>query len=340
MATPMRRWPCFYKALILFCLAAAGLEAALTLAAPEYRGQWNGRFEDLIYTWGHPVRPNPQGLREREIAVPKPEGVFRALVLGDDSTWGPGLAESERFTALAEARLREAHPERTLEVVSVGMPGASLCELRDALLFWCEVPVNPDLVVVAFGAGALRLEPNESRSEHMEFARRHPTVGLAVPRGLMTLRMPETARLWRRLIARMAEATGSVPSYFEVLARRQAPDAPARGNDAAALNDIRAFCQARGLPPPVFLSLNIVPPESSDDRQQQALGWYEQAERAAMDAGFTVIKGATPRAVPADAWNINLVNGVHPRHLQAAWARALELGLAQALERGVKPDNP
>ncbi|HOW97657.1 MAG TPA: hypothetical protein P5567_12750 [Kiritimatiellia bacterium] len=313
-----------YQSLILLCLAAALLEMSLTLVSPERRGEWNGRFDDQIYTWGHPVRPNLQGLREREIAVPKPAGVFRVLVLGDESTWGPGLAEDERFTALAESRLRQQDPDRRIEVLNAGLPEATLPVLRDALLFWCEAPVEPDLVVVAFGGGALRLDSNENRPEHVAFARRHPAIGLAAPRALTALRMPQTARLWRRTAARLAEATGAAPSYEEFLAHRYGPDSPAWPEFAGALRDIREFCRARNLPPPVFLSLHVGHP---------AADWYARAAKQAEESGFVAPSCVADIAPKVDARDINLLNGIHPRHFQAAWAESLSRSVAAALDR-------
>ena len=327
----LSRWTRAYCALILVGLAAAGLEMALTLASPEYRGLWNGRFDDLIFTWGHPVRPNRGGLREREMAVPKPGGVYRVLVLGDDSTWGPGVAEPERFTALAEEQLRRAHPERTIEVLNVGLSGASPPDLRDVLRFWCEAPVEPDLVVLAFGGGVQRLDSNENRPEQVAFARGHPFAGLAVPRALAALRMPQTARLWRRLLARFAEATGAVPAYDEFLARRHAPDSPARAADAAALRDIRAFCDERRLPPPVFISLNVAAAGGPDQRNARASTWFARASEQAAEAGFAAFHAAPGARAKADAWHINLLNGIHPAHFQTAWADALAGSIETAL---------
>lgn len=318
----------YYQAFILVCLAAAGLEMALTLASPERRGEWNGRFDDQIYTWGHLVRPNLQGLREREIEIPRPEGVFRVLVLGDDSTWGPGLAENERFTALAEALLKKKYPGRPIEVLNAGMPGASLPELRDALLFWCEAAVEPDLVVVAFGGGALRLDSNENRPEHHLWVQRHPWIGRALPRALEALRMPQTARFWRRVCARAAEAAGSVPSCIEVLSGRYAADSPAWEEDSRALRDIAVFSRVRNLPPPVFLSLAIDHP---------AADWYVRAAKLAAEAGFVSTVCAADVAAKDDAWDINLLSGIQPRHFQAAWAENLSANVEASLQRETAP---
>jgi len=42
----------------------------------------------ILYTWGKPVVKNRFGFREREFAIPKPDNVFRIMVLGDSLNLG------------------------------------------------------------------------------------------------------------------------------------------------------------------------------------------------------------------------------------------------------------
>ncbi len=64
------------------------------------------------YTWGHVVVNNRHGFRERDFVVPKPQGVFRIMVLGDSLTWGQGLGVKERYTNLPEYSLRQSLPAK------------------------------------------------------------------------------------------------------------------------------------------------------------------------------------------------------------------------------------
>ena len=93
---------------------------------------------------------NGRGFRGREIAVPKPDGTFRILGLGDSFTYGAGAADDEIYLARLERRLNErggAHPE--VEVVNAGIP--RFFPETERLLLEIEGPeLEPDLVLVGF----------------------------------------------------------------------------------------------------------------------------------------------------------------------------------------------
>ncbi len=131
----------------------------------------------------------------------------------------------------------------------------------------------------------------------------------------------------------MAERKGAVPSRWREIDRRFAPGSPARMRETAALADLERFSRTRNLPPPVFLSLNIVSPTDSDAQSRQVAEWHAQAAAQAEAVGFTVAKGPKgwPDPLPADAGYINPLNGAHPRHFQEAWGRALARGVQDAL---------
>ena len=133
------------------------------------------------------VTTNSLGLRGGEVAVPKPEGVYRVLVLGDDSTFaaetpleatacvklqellqhvgvppsgGPGSrirensarsgrpAEFSRILLRTMGRLKAGH-QRRVEVVNAGVPG--YCPLLSYLLLKHSLlSLQPDLIVLNF----------------------------------------------------------------------------------------------------------------------------------------------------------------------------------------------
>lgn len=87
----------------------------------------------------------PQGLRNDPVAIPKPAGVFRILVLGDSIPYGIGVARDAAFPQLLQRRLREQRPD--IEVVNAGVPGYSPYNE----LHWYEHrgrPMQPDVVLV------------------------------------------------------------------------------------------------------------------------------------------------------------------------------------------------
>jgi hypothetical protein len=119
------------------------------------------------------VTTNSLGLRGPEVAVPKPPGVYRVLVLGDDSTFaaetpleetacarlqellerGVGVPPSggpvvrDSTTGRTTGRLKAGH--RRVEVVNAGVPG--YCPLLSYLLLKHSLlSLQPDLIVLNF----------------------------------------------------------------------------------------------------------------------------------------------------------------------------------------------
>ena len=87
---------------------------------------------------------NSHGLRGPEVAVPKPDGVYRVLVLGDSNTEGVTVAYDRTFGEVL-ARLTGA------EVINGGTAGYSTDQ--SLLLFERIGPLfRPDLTVLAFYA--------------------------------------------------------------------------------------------------------------------------------------------------------------------------------------------
>jgi lysophospholipase L1-like esterase len=100
-------------------------------------------------TNGHPVRINNLGFRGPEVSQQKPRGRLRVLVLGDSFTFGQGIAEEEIYTSVLERRLRAQFPGRDIEVVNVGIQGASTVQEAD-LLFRIGPVLDPDLLLIGF----------------------------------------------------------------------------------------------------------------------------------------------------------------------------------------------
>lgn len=155
--TPRTRWPVragFVLVGLVVALAAA--EAALRLVPPperkahlvsdpvrhhRLRVEWRGTVQ------GVPYRTNALGLRERDLATPKPPGLVRVLMLGDSFTEGGGFADADTVPRRVERALRAGCPG--VEVVNAGTasysPILEYLALRDV-----GAAVTPDLVVVNF----------------------------------------------------------------------------------------------------------------------------------------------------------------------------------------------
>jgi hypothetical protein len=104
---------------------------------------------------------NSFGLRSPEVAVPKPAGTYRILLLGDSFTFGFRVGNDETFARRLEARLR-AEGRPSLEVVSAGV--VSYCPLLEYLQYKHHLHVlDPDLVVLNFDMSDVQ--------DHLEYSR-------------------------------------------------------------------------------------------------------------------------------------------------------------------------
>lgn len=99
---------------------------------------------------GEPVSfgTNSVGLRGKEVAVPKPPGVYRVVCLGDESTLAGEVNESETFCAQLRQHLQKRTRSR-VEVINAGVP--EYCPLLSYLFFkHALISFQPDLIVLNF----------------------------------------------------------------------------------------------------------------------------------------------------------------------------------------------
>lgn len=91
---------------------------------------------------------NSLGLRGPEITVPKPTGVYRIVLLGDEAIFAPEIPESEHCVQQLSTLLQQRSSTR-IEVINAGLPGG--CALTEYLLFKQKLlALQPDLVVLHF----------------------------------------------------------------------------------------------------------------------------------------------------------------------------------------------
>jgi lysophospholipase L1-like esterase len=109
-----------------------------------------------------PTRINSFGLRSPEVAVPKPEGTFRVLLLGDSYTFGFMVGEDDVFARRLEARLRTLDGLPSAEVINAGV--LSYCPLLEYLQYRHALHVlEPDLVILNFDMSDVQ--------DHLEYSR-------------------------------------------------------------------------------------------------------------------------------------------------------------------------
>jgi len=107
-------------------------EAGLRLFYPQQLGVWYQDREGLGLHWpglvtrfpqsSFPVAFNSAGMRDREHAVAKPEGVFRVLVLGDSFMEALQVPFEESFPSVVEHELSQ-ETGRRVEVLNASVSG-------------------------------------------------------------------------------------------------------------------------------------------------------------------------------------------------------------------------
>jgi lysophospholipase L1-like esterase len=193
-----------------------------------------------------------QGLRDDEAAIPKPEGTFRILVLGDSVAYGSSVPRAETFSNRLEQMLREQFG--SVEVVNAAVMGYTPYNelhyyLEDGRKFGADLVIvafcmndvaNPrmhwgDAPGVTFPAEAIpnhhydrnhilpRLRILEEEKNHQSFlkqSRLHAVLEKAV------------GRLFRRSFKHFAETRAAIPTFItgedtlsiEVLLDRNSPE--------------------------------------------------------------------------------------------------------------------
>jgi hypothetical protein len=108
------------------------------------------------------LRTNSFGLRSPEMDVPRPEGCFRILCLGDDNTFAGDLPESYTYPRIL-SELIQSQTSTRVEVLNAGCPGG--CPTISALLLRHRyLTLQPDVIVV-------HIDPSDLADE--ELLRRH-----------------------------------------------------------------------------------------------------------------------------------------------------------------------
>ncbi len=276
---------------VVFSLLVYGCECYLRLTYPGKDLPIDGVHEGRRYTWGH-FLPNGLGFRERFFEVPKPESVFRIMILGDSLTWGVGLAEKERYTLILERMLDERFPERKVEVLNFGMCGWETTRERD-LLRSNKDTVQPDLIVVGFCMNDTQPKSQDWSEERQAFEDKHKERLANMVAGLASIGLERTGQTLRNAVYGAAESVDVFPPWYLSLQRTYETDSEEWQAFVQALTDIMAMSEEMGLSSPIFFVLNqgIYTDRPTDYGNPDALlelqlKWFHQAEEAARQVGY------------------------------------------------------
>ena len=238
--------------------------------------------DGINWTWGHRIQNNRHGFREEDFQSPKPEGLYRILILGDSLTWGAGLAPAQRYSDLLQAMLTEADSDRPVEVLNFGFQGGPTVGERD-LLVKLQDEIDPDLIIVGY---CFNDTQPRSQNYSIERSRLDELYGLIAQMRHVGLRKTYAFLIGR--IDHVLGRAGSIPTWQEALDRTYDPDSREWRDFKEALEEIRQVSEQRRLPTPIFILLvQGMAADHPDPDYYPA--WFAQAGSAAERSGFMVV---------------------------------------------------
>lgn len=109
---------------------------------------------------------NSLGYRGPEIALPKPDHVYRIVALGGSTTYGIYLDRwQDAYPHKLQQALTEAHGYQDIEVINAGVPGYTSWE--SAVNLMLRIPdLKPDMVIVYHGVNDIN--PRLSAPQHYD----------------------------------------------------------------------------------------------------------------------------------------------------------------------------
>ncbi len=137
--------------LALFYPIPYSLETNMYFMPDPYTGYAHKPFSKGSYPNGIAAVANSQGLRDDEVEIPKPPGVFRILALGDSFTVGANVEQDDAYPQVLERLLNDSGKGR-IEVVNAGVGGWSPFQYAQFLDNY-GLRYEPDLVLVGLFVG-------------------------------------------------------------------------------------------------------------------------------------------------------------------------------------------
>ncbi len=255
---------------------------------------------------GVPVQINSLGLRDREVAIPKPPGLFRMVAIGDSITFGFGVRLEESYPKRLEARLNAGREpsSRRVEVINAGVPATSLAsylqflELKGARL-------QPDLVLIGIAFNDIFDYDSVSRPVSAPSQNRKARLGAALRRLNRALLLHSHLYLLSYVsVKSILIRTGFLDlnqAYAEDFLPVQSPSEPQARAWASSLRLLSRLIEtARGLHVPIVLVLFPIEPQLD----AQALDLYRHTLR--IELNTTALEGIPQRRLAEFARSMNV----------------------------------
>jgi len=243
------------------------------------------------YTWGHKVRWNKLGFRDKNYDLKPLENGFRIIVLGDSLTWGVGLSEEQRYSNLLERFLKKKYPNKNIEVLNFGICGGPTIQEAGNLKKYYKL-LKPNLIIVGFCLNDPQPRAhNYSKEREYYFKKIESLLKL-----LQKLKLKGSAVMLSRVYENVLIKLGKIPFFIDALKRVYKKDSVEWKKFEDALRDIVRMSKEVTVYPPIFISLNegtnVKKPtdyNNPDKILKLYLKWYAQVEETARKLGFIVV---------------------------------------------------
>jgi hypothetical protein len=280
-------------------------------------GSWFARNWQIAELGPGGSRLNSERRRGHEPAVPKPEGLYRIVLLGDSIAFGQGIPAEGRFGDVVQ---RALDPDRRrIEVVNFAKPGSELIHHRNTL--HRLEPLEADYLLLQWFV-------NDFEGEVQDKAGR-PTPRWLIPIKSIHYPLFRSSALYYVLNeqwARLQQALGMVGSYEDYMAQRFAdPGSPDSRAAMSALDYIVEQAREHGVDMGLVLFPRLVPELGGgypfDYLHERVLGYCAGAGLTCLDLRATY----APLAGDIGALHVNRFDA-HPN------ARAHRLAAGRILE--------
>ena len=241
------------------------------------------------------------------------------MALGDSFTWGKGVWVEERYTSVLQVMLTQAYPQKNIEVLNFGFPGAPTTRERDALRQY-KAMVQPNLLLVGFVLNDPQPRRHDYSIERDRFEEKYGEIIKGTAEAMEKIKLSHVAALSVTALDNFLISTGIIPTWEVALDRVYQKNTQEWQDFEQALRDIKSMSDEMDLPQPIFAVLNQgtytdrpTDYNHPDEELQLYLRWYHQAEITAAQLGFNPINYEQELAeqMTAEPFAVTVLDG-HP----------------------------
>lgn len=253
-------------------------------------------YKKKYVTWGNSTKNNKYNFRDDSIIYPKPNGLFRIMVLGDSFTWGAGLAESEMYTNRLDSMLKKQFGDQSIEVVNCALAGSPTVRERN-ILRQLKDTVQPDLILIGFCSNDPQPQSEDYSIEKEKFQKKWGNRLTKIQKAADFVRLNYFGEVIINFIYLMQEKMGNIPSGTVALGRVYEKSSKEWKDFEKALKDIKNMSDSLNCPAPIagiftqFRSFNAGEKLNEKEMEQvnTSKAWINQANDAYAAAGFNTI---------------------------------------------------